>query len=81
MTDTVYLDRVAGMFEEFEEKFDHMSAFKLWWSDIAPTIVEAVGEEQGEWIRETLGWNWFTSPTAKRVVRDQWDDQQRLSGE
>ena len=69
------------MFEEFEEKFDHMSAFQLWWSEVSPAIVEAVGEEQGAWIRETLGWNWFTSPTSKRVVRDHWDDHQRLSGE
>lgn len=72
---------VAHMFEEFEEKFDYMTSFRDWWSDVSPAIIEAVGEEQGNWIRETLGWNWFTSPTAKRVVQDRWDDYTRRSGE
>lgn len=80
MTGTKPSSKVTTMFEEFEEDFDYMSAFKLWWSDISPAIIEAVGKEQGEWVRETLGWNWFTSPTAQRVVQDQWDDQQRLQG-
>lgn len=71
------LPDLNDMYIQFRANYDYDKSFADWWKDMEEMFVEIVGEKQAEWLRVQTACNWSLSPTAQRILDDNFFDEIR----
>lgn len=65
------------MYLNFKATYDFDRSFSEWWREVEEMFVDILGKHQSDWMRVIIGCNWSLSPTAQRILDDNFFDEIR----